>query len=183
MHKINENAAVAQLSEMFALSMGFSLKYAQQIKAAALLHDVGKQSVPSVILNKAGKLTPMEQTIMKSHTKMGAQMLSGIPGQFGIIARTVAEFHHERADGSGYWGIPISKLPDYIPIIAVSDIFVACRSARPYKEPWSLDRSLWHLATLEGTQFSPGTIRPFMRLIGSIRNMPGVFALSGHIAT
>jgi putative two-component system response regulator len=182
LNNINENAAVAQLSEMFALSMGFSLKSAQQIKAAALLHDVGKQAVPSAILNKAGKLTPMEQTIMKSHTKMGAQMLSGMPGQFGKIARTVAEFHHERADGSGYWGIPISELPGYIPIIAVVDVFVAYRSARPYKKPWSLERSLWHLSTLEGTQFSPGTIRSFMRLIDSTRNNPGVFVLSERIA-
>ena len=156
-----ENIIVAQLSELLALPLG----YAKLIKSAALLHDVGKQGISSEILNKPDKLTVTEYTIVKFHTKIGAQMLLNIPGELGVVTRMVCEFHHEWHNVGGYWGIPTSELPDYIPIVAITDVFVACCSKRPYKVPWSPKRVLEYLVSLKGTQFSSELVDAFVYLI------------------
>jgi len=170
----NEDVAVSKLSELFALSLGHPPEYARQIKAAAALHDIGKMRIPDSILNKPSKLTPMEYTIMKSHTKIGAEMLSSIQGDLGVMVRTVCEFHHEHHSGDGYWGIPTSQLPDYIPIISIADVFVACYSKRPYKDSWPCEQVLEYLQSLSGTQFSVDTVDAFVHLI---RNDPGVASI------
>jgi len=176
LQKLNENAAVAQISELFALTQGFSPESARQIKVAALLHDIGKESVPISIVNKPDKLTPAEYAMMKFHTKLGAQMLSGIPGELGVIVKTTCEFHHEWHNGGGYWGVPTSELPAYVPIIAIADVFVACCSRRPYKEPWPPDQVLRHIKSLEGTQFAPDVVDAFIHFINHGENMKGMFA-------
>jgi len=165
MQKLNESIVVSQLSELFALSLGFSYAYAQQIKTAALFHDVGKIGIPSAILNKPDRLTQTEYGIVKFHTKIGAHILADIPGELGIVLRTTCEFHHEWFDGGGYWGIPTNKLPLYIPIISMADVFVACCSKRPYKNPWSFEQTLRHLNNLKGTQFSSEIVDAFIYLI------------------
>jgi len=171
MQKLNESIIVSQLSEMFALSLGFSYTYAQQIKTAALLHDIGKIGIPSAILNKPDRLTQTEYRIVKFHTKIGAHILADIPGELGIVLRTTCEFHHEWFDGGGYWGIPTDKLPSYIPIISIADVFVACCSKRPYKNPWSFEQTLRHLNSLKGTQFSSEIVDAFVCLIDKVVNL------------
>ena len=179
---IDENVAVARLSELFALSLGIPPGRARQIGVAAAFHDVGKVLIPSGILNKPGKLTPMEFAIVKSHTKIGARMLSGVPGELGKMIVTVCEFHHEWADGRGYWGVSTEKLPDFIPIVSIADVFVACCAKRPYKEPWTPEQTLKHLRSLSGTQFSADTVEAFVRLLSHNQGvLPIVYSMEGVV--
>ena len=129
-----EDTAVARLSELVALRCGYSSSAARRLRAAALLHDIGKLAIPGHILNKPGKLTAAEFAVIKTHTLIGARMLSGIPGGFGIMARNIALFHHERySGGGGYWGVPLSRLPAYISIVHICDIYTALLSERVYQ--------------------------------------------------
>ena len=175
---IDENAAVAHLAELFALSLGISPERARLIKIAAALHDVGKWGIPEGILSKPGKLTPTEFLVVKSHTKIGAQMLSEMAGELGIIARIVCEFHHEWHNGDGYWGIPTTELPDYIPIISIADVFVACCVKRPYKDSWPPEQVLEHLRSLAGIQFSADIVDAFENLIRHNQSVLDIFTLS-----
>ena len=159
----NENQAVARLSESFALSLGYPPYQARQIHNAAALHDIGKVLIPSSILNKSGKLTPDEFEIVKLHTKLGAQLLSGVPGTFGKLARQVCALHHEWENGKGYWGIPLGRLPRYISIIAIVDVWVALLSTRPYKAPWPPEEAIEYLRGQVGTQFCPKLVDEFIR--------------------
>ena len=156
---------MARLSEMLALRMGFPPDQAALIYRAAEVHDIGKLAISDSILNKPSQLTPYEFEIIKSHTKIGAKMLSAVPGNFGKMARLVAELHHEQWLGGGYWGIPASRLPIYIPIVTVVDVYVACRSIRPYKAPWSREQALDYLRAYSGTQFSPEIVDVFVQMI------------------
>jgi len=162
---INENRAVARLSELFALYLGIKPNKARQIRNAASLHDIGKQHIEKSILNKKGRLAPEEFEIIKTHTEIGAQMLSSIKGELGIMARSACLYHHEWYNGGGYMGIPTSKLPYYIPIISISDVFVACCSNRCYKDAWPPEQVLEYLQNQAGTQFSYDIVKKFISLV------------------
>ena len=162
---LNESKVVAQISEVFALELGFSSHKSRLIGKAAELHDVGKIRICNSILTKPNALTPAEYEIMKMHTKLGAQMLTGLFGEFGVMARIVAEFHHEDIQGTGYWKISTSELPAYIPIISLSDIYVALRSKRPYKPAWTQEQTLEYLHSQATVRFCPKLTSRFIRMI------------------
>jgi len=178
MQVLNESAAVAHIAELFALSLDIPPERADKIKIAASLHDIGKCGIPSGILSKPGKLTPSEFSIVKAHTKIGAQMLSDMSGELGVISRTVCEFHHEHHNGGGYWGIPTTELPDYIPIVSIADVFVACCAKRPYKDSWPPEQVLEYLRSLAGTQFSADIVASFENLIRHNQSVLDIFTLS-----
>ena len=161
---------------MFALSLGFSQNQAKKIRKIAVIHDIGKKKIPGSILNKPGKLSPAEFEIMKTHTQIGAQMLSGVKGEVGVMARAACEYHHEWHNGGGYWGIPTCRLPDYIPIISIADVFVACCAKRAYKDPWPPEQVLEYLRSRAGRQFSKGLINDFIQLIRENKDVPVIFS-------
>ena len=166
----NENIAVSQLSELFALALGKSPERAKQIGIAGALHDVGKKLIDPHIINKADKLTDDEFEILKTHTKLGAELLSDLHGDLGKIVAKVCEFHHERVDGKGYWNVPLKDLPDYVAIVGISDVFVACCAERPYKEPWSPDQSLAHIKNIAGTHFPVELVDSFSHFMRKDKN-------------
>ena len=104
----------------------------QAIKAASLLHDVGKLAIPEHILNKPGRLTPAEFEIMKRHAPIGADILSVIGFPYPVAP--IVRHHHENWDGSGYPdGLAGEAIPIGARIIAVVDCFDALTSDRPYR--------------------------------------------------
>jgi len=173
----NENAAVARLSELFALSLGYSSDYAQKIGITAALHDVGKKLLDPNIVNKPGKLTPEEFDTMKTHTKLGAQLLSDIPGELGKMIVNVCAFHHEWHNGEGYWGIATSNLPRYISIVSIADVFCACCASRSYKDPWPPEQVLEYLKSRADTQFPLDIVDAFIHLIRNDKDVPAIFAV------
>jgi len=170
----NENLAVARLSELFALSLGYSSSKARLLRNAAALHDIGKMKIKPDILNKPGKLTLAEFDEMKLHTKYGAEMLQSIQGELGNLAATIAQYHHEWHNGRGYWGIPTSQLPYCVSIVSIVDVFVACCASRPYKNPWPPERTLEYLQNQAGTQFSPRLVTAFVYLIRESKSVPAI---------
>ena len=129
------------LLEKTPLREKFSDEEIRQIALAAILHDVGKISIPDAILNKPGRLTPEEFAVMQQHTVSGDDMLTQIPQLKGLpfydYARLIARHHHERWDGKGYPdGLAGEDIPIYAQIVGVADVYDALVSQRVYKPPF-----------------------------------------------
>ena len=114
--------------------MGFKGKKLKDLKVAALLHDIGKISIPREILNKPGKLTPEEFEIVKKHTILSDNIIKSFEELAHL--RPFIKFHHEKIDGSGYpFGLKGEDIPIQSRIISIADIFEALTGDRPYREP------------------------------------------------
>ncbi|MCR4830547.1 MAG: response regulator [Pseudobutyrivibrio sp.] len=132
-HSVN----VALYCAIIGLSMGMDEKSLEELAFAGLLHDLGKMSIPSEILNKEGRLTQEEYQIMKSHAKIS---YDAIKERWDVTpnVKVAVLYHHENVDGSGYpTGITGDEMTLYTKIIHVADVFDALLSKRPYKEPYS----------------------------------------------
>jgi len=135
----------------------------QAIKAASLLHDVGKLAIPEHILNKPGRLSPAEYEIMKRHAPIGADILSVI--DFPYPVAPIVRHHHENWDGTGYPdGIAGDRIPIGARIIAVVDCFDALTSDRPYRPRLSDRDALQILADRKGTMYDPRVVEAFFAL-------------------
>jgi len=171
----NEDKAMAQLAEILALKCGVSPEKARQIRVAAVLHDIGKRKIPADILNKSCKLTAEEFDVVKTHTTLGAAMLESIQGELGIMARTIARYHHERYDGSGYWGKHLGELPYYVEFVAIADVFTALVCGRPYKQPWPPEDALAYIENQADIQFSAVLVGIFLPLVCNDSRVSAIF--------
>jgi putative two-component system response regulator len=172
----NENKAVGRLSEILALEYGAGPVYARQIGIAANLHDVGKQKIPAEILLKPGPLTAREFAVMKTHTTIGAEMLSTIKGGLGTMARACCKYHHEQYDGGGYFGLYADKLPFYCQFVAIADVFTALLCERPYKKPWPPKDATDYIQSKAHTQFAPELVCVFLNLVRNDSRVSAIFA-------
>ncbi len=156
---------VGQLSALLARQLGLPDSQITLIRRAAPLHDVGKIGVPDSILLKFGKLTSEEFAIVKTHTLIGARILSG--GKFPLLrlAEEIAFNHHERWDGDGYTGIPAAEIPLAGRIVAVADVFDALTQQRPYKEAWPVPQAVGEIDRQRKQQFDPEVVDAFLRVI------------------
>ena len=175
MSVFNENRAMAQLAEIVALEYGVSPEKARQIRIAAVLHDIGKRKIPTDIINKPGKLTTEEFEIMKSHTTLGAAMLESLQGELGLMARTIARYHHEHHDGSGYWGKHLYELPHYVELVAIADVFTASVCGRAYEEPWLPEDALTYIETQADIWFSSALVGVFIPLVRRDSRVSAIF--------
>jgi putative two-component system response regulator len=156
---------VGQTSARIAEALGWSEADVELIRRAAPLHDVGKIAISDLILLKPGKLTPQEFENMKTHTALGAKMLSG--GRFPLLqlAEQIALTHHERWDGSGYIGLREDSIPIAGRIVTVADVFDALTSERPYKRAWPADEAIAEIQCQSGRQFDPRVVEAFLRVV------------------
>ena len=155
---------VSEYSVMIARKYGFSDKELDNLRKAALLHDIGKIGIPDAILNKPSALTPEEYEKMKSHVTLGAEILK----DFTLVenADKGAKYHHERYDGTGYpEGLKGSEIPLYGRIIAIADAFDAMTANRVYRKRMPFQRVLNELHNGRGTQFDPELLDMFLELI------------------
>jgi putative two-component system response regulator len=147
---------VGELSEVLARALGWSHGEATLLRRAAPLHDVGKIGIPDAILLKPGPLTLRQQKTMRSHTTIGARILSGGRSTFIRLAEGIAHFHHERWDGNGY---PEQLAGEAIPaaarVVAVADFFDATVHDRVYRKAWPLEKVLGTIDDMSGQAFDP----------------------------
>ncbi len=138
---------------------------AELLGRASPLHDIGKIGIPDAILLKPGKLTDEEFETIKTHTTIGAQILSGSQSPLLRLAERLALCHHERWDGRGY---PCGLSGDGIPLegrlVAIADVFDALTHERPYKQAWPVDEAVAEIVAQAGKQFDPGLVRAFSEL-------------------
>jgi HD-GYP domain-containing protein (c-di-GMP phosphodiesterase class II) len=122
---------------IFARFLKVDKKIVQLLSVGAFLHDVGKINVPDSILNKPGKLTDAEFTVMKSHVNESIKIIGSTPG-ISELSLEVAALHHEKLDGSGYpYGLTKDKITQYGRMITICDIFDALTANRCYKDGYS----------------------------------------------
>ena len=121
--------------------------------------------MPDTILLKLGKLTDDEFDVVKTHTAIGARILSGSRFPTLRLAEEIAFSHHERWDGSGYAGIPRDSIPLAGRIVAVADVFDALIQQRPYKEAWPVAEAIAEMERQRGHHFDPSLVDAFLRII------------------
>jgi putative nucleotidyltransferase with HDIG domain len=133
------SSGVAETAVEIARYLGMGEQSIRELRRAALLHDIGKLSVPNSILEKPGKLTSEEWKIVENHPYYTMEILNRIPG-FERLSQDAAS-HHEKLDGSGYWrGLGADQLSRFARILTVADIFDALHSRRPYRDALPLDK-------------------------------------------
>ncbi len=162
---------VGKLASLLAQEFGCDEDTCFMIELAARLHDIGKIGVPDAILLKPDKLNEAETQIMRTHTTVGAELLSKSNIPHMQMAEEIARHHHEWWDGGGYPGnLSGSAIPLAARITALADVFDALTHKRPYKVAWPLDAALDEIARLKGRQFEPQLTDLFIVLIGRLRH-------------
>jgi HD-GYP domain-containing protein (c-di-GMP phosphodiesterase class II) len=166
-------------------------KTRDDLRRAAMLHDVGKVAITDKILSKPGTLTDEEREIMQGHTYKGAWLFKDKQSAFDEIASQAALRHHENWDGTGYPGyvdvqtgkpsktdetggaasLKGEEIPLFGRLVAVADVFDALRSKRAYKEAWPEKDVLAEIKKLSGKKFDPDIVEAFFECIEVIRNI------------
>lgn len=158
-------------------AIGLDARHCELLMNASAMHDVGKVGIPDQILRKRGRLEPEEMEIMKTHTRIGANVLRGSSHELMQMAAEIALTHHEKWDGTGY---PNALCGEAIPlvgrIVAVADVFDALMSERPYKAAWTTDAAVAELERCSGAHFDAHLVEAFVRV------MPDVLAIPGYAA-
>ena len=152
-----------------ARQMGVNDTTVNWLLHAAPMHDVGKIGIPDRILLKPGKLDDEEWEIMKQHTVIGAKILSGSKAGYIRLGEMIALTHHEKWDGTGYpRGLKGRKVPLLAQIVAIADVFDALTTRRPYKEPFSLEKSFAIIREGRGNHFNPRVVDAFFEITDEI---------------
>jgi putative nucleotidyltransferase with HDIG domain len=132
------------------------------LKAAAVLHDIGKLAVPEHIIAKPGKLTPDEFEKMKIHPIVGAEILEQVNFPYPVVP--IVRAHHEKWDGTGYPnGLAGEAIPIGARILAAVDCLDALASDRPYRRALPLEEAMGKVLSEAGTSFDPGVVEVLQR--------------------
>ena len=153
---------MSNYARLVARNLGLSDTEQELIRDAAPMHDIGKVGIPDHILLKPGAFDADEMAIMRTHTRIGADILKNSMSPLLRAARTIALTHHEKYDGSGYPdGLSGTAIPLYGRIAAVADVFDALTSLRPYKPAWEMERAAAFIRDGAGSHFDPACVRAF----------------------
>jgi putative nucleotidyltransferase with HDIG domain len=163
----SHSRGVVELSLAVADQLGLSFEQRRNVEFAALLHDVGKISVPNEIINKEGPLDDAEWEVMHQHTIEGERMLKRIGGvlaEVGVIVRA----SHEDFDGSGYPdGLAGEEIPIKARVVTCCDAFSAMTTTRSYRKAMGTEAAVAELRHCAGTQFDPEVVRVLIELVDS----------------
>jgi diguanylate cyclase (GGDEF)-like protein/putative nucleotidyltransferase with HDIG domain len=140
------------------------------LRAASLLHDIGKLAIPEYILNKPGKLSEVEAAKVRNHPAVGADILETVPFPYPVVA--YVRHHHERWDGSGYPdGLRGERIPLGARIIAVVDCYFGLRSDRPFRPRLSRELALNFIKQESGKAFDPQVASVFLEHIDELERV------------
>lgn len=168
---------MSKISALLGEAVGMGLESCELLLNASPMHDIGKIGIPDHILLKPGGFEPHEWETMKSHTTIGADILSGDDSDILNMAREIAFTHHEKWDGSGYpCGLQGESIPLEGRIVAVADVFDALTSERPYKRAWPIEDALDFVRSQRGQHFDPQLVDLFMENLPSVLEIRNRFA-------
>jgi len=149
---------VAAIAYAIGKEMGWPEERLQGLRVAALVHDIGKISIPSEILTKPAKLSKEEYDLIKTHPEAGYSILRDIPFTWPVA--DIVRQHHEKLDGSGYpFGLKVDAILPEAKILAVADIVEAMASERPYRAKLGLEVALAEIKALSGRLLDPDVVR------------------------
>jgi response regulator RpfG family c-di-GMP phosphodiesterase len=172
----NHVRRVSEYTYLLAKEYGLDEEQSQKIRMASPMHDIGKIGIPDSILNKPGKLEPNEFEVIKTHTKIGYDILRKSNQRLFTLAAEIAHSHHERWDGLGYPnGLKEHEIEVCSRITAVADVFDALAHKRVYKDGWSLNNILDYFNENKGKMFEPKLVDILFDKIDDIINIKEQF--------
>jgi HD-GYP domain-containing protein (c-di-GMP phosphodiesterase class II) len=156
---------VASLAAEIAYRLGFSIEEIETVVEGALLHDLGKTSVPQSILDQPRQLTTAEYARVMQHPMWGAALVEGFVPDGALMA---IRHHHEWWNGTGYPArLAAHDIPIEARIVGIADAFAAMREARPYRPALSRQSAVGELQQGAGTQFDPQLVDPLIESLVS----------------
>ena len=172
----NHVKRVGEYSAILASELGFNEDDIHDIRVASMLHDVGKIMVDEKILHKPGRFTDEEYKIMQQHVDFGGQLLKGVPGNIMQLGAVIAQYHHERWDGTGYTQrLKGDEIPVEAQITSVADVFDALVSKRCYKDAWTIDQARDEILSQRGKQFSPRAVDAFEKRFEDFKHIAEIY--------
>lgn len=164
---------VGAISAALGARLGLPAVDVELLRLAAPLHDLGKIAVPDWVLLKLERLTSEEFEIIKSHTGIGAKILSGSQHPLLQLAEQIALTHHDHWSGGGYRPeVSGERIPLAGRIVAVADVFDALTHERPYKQAWSVADAIAEIRRQRGRQFDPQVVDAFVSLLEEDGTLP-----------
>ena len=142
--------------------LGFSMERIEDIRSAALLHDIGKLEISRKLLYKAARLSKEEYEEMKQHVAKSGEILNPLNGPLGRILPIILA-HHEKVDGSGYNKVISEKIPLEARVLAVADVYDSLTSDRPYRKAMSPFDAKDIIEKGSGTEFDPKVVDVFLK--------------------
>jgi two-component system response regulator RpfG len=168
----NHLTRMARYSALIGSNLGLAPETVHVLEVAAPMHDIGKIGIPDSILLKKGPLTADEDAVMKTHPRIGYDILKGSPSKYLSMGAIIALGHHEKFDGSGYPnGLHGDDIPIVARVVAVADVFDALVSERPYKHAWSIEEGFAYLQSQKGKHFDPRCVEAFVSGIEKVREI------------
>jgi HD-GYP domain-containing protein (c-di-GMP phosphodiesterase class II) len=173
---------VRAYSVMIGEEMGLDEHDIELLNWSGLIHDVGKLTVPTEILNSPDKPTDEEWHVLREHPVHGSELIDPLRGFLGEFAESATQ-HHERYDGTGYPnGLAGTEITLAGRIVAVADAYDVMTSTRSYKKPMPPEEARKELAVNSGTQFDPEVVRAFLSIaLGRVRLVAGPLASLAQI--
>jgi diguanylate cyclase (GGDEF)-like protein/putative nucleotidyltransferase with HDIG domain len=158
---------VRVLAEGLARAVDYPEDQMEGLKAAALLHDIGKLAVPEYILSKPGKLTAAEYSKVMIHPVVGADILSNVEFPYEVVP--IVKHHHEKYDGTGYpSGLKGEEIPFGARILTIVDCYEAMTTTRPYRPGYTREQALEMMRIEEGRMFDPSLLKVFFAIVDSL---------------
>jgi putative nucleotidyltransferase with HDIG domain len=161
----NHSCRVSVYAAQIAKRMGLPANQVEDIRAASLLHDIGKLETSRDLLYKAAQLSQEEYARMKKHVEKGASLLQPVAGPLRRIIPIILA-HHDKFDGTGYRPVSSTDIPLEARIIAVADAYDSLISDRPYRRAMSPFDAKAAIARGSGTEFDPDVVAAFMLAFG-----------------
>lgn len=163
---------MAAYARALAAASGWSQEDCNLLETAAPMHDTGKIGIPGAILRKPGRLDVSEWELMKTHARIGHDILGQGQAPVFRLAAEVALRHHEWWDGSGYPdGLAGAAIPEAARIVSIADVFDALTMRRPYKQPWPLEKAVEQIRAGSGSHFEPRLVDLFVGILPEVREI------------
>lgn len=156
------SARVGEYVRRFAASLRLPAAEVSRLQWSGRLHDLGKIAVDAAVLRKPGKLNEHEWAALRRHPRLSARLLQRF--RFAAGEARAVEYHHERFDGTGYYGVDAKNIPLAAHFLIVADSYDAMRSDRPYRLGLSKEQALAEIEANAGKQFHPAVAKAFVAL-------------------